>query len=130
MDEQSDRAKLEAELAEISQRQRQLQAALGKPAVETPAPPSGAIDLGGGSVGSIANSGAIDADGDVVGQDKVDGDKTGRDKITVYAEAGAQVVVGGEEAVALSQVNRQSALGKYLIHLIGRNRYLQLQGIR
>ncbi|MCP4425439.1 MAG: SUMF1/EgtB/PvdO family nonheme iron enzyme, partial [Chloroflexi bacterium] len=47
-----------------------------------------------------------------------------------YAEAGAQVVVGGEEAVALSQVNRQSALGKYLIHLIGRNRYLQLQGIR
>lgn len=35
MDEQSDRAKL----AEITQRQRQLQAALGKPTTETAVPP-------------------------------------------------------------------------------------------
>jgi len=94
MDEQSDRAKLEAELAEITQRQRELEAALGKPAAETAEPPPGAIDLGGGSVGSIANSGAIDADGDVIGKDKVGGDK-----ITGVSAHGNEAVALAEKAV-------------------------------
>lgn len=48
----------------------------------------------------------------------------------VFAHEGSRVVIGGEEEVAMSAVERDSALGHYLQHIIGRNRYLQLQGIR
>ncbi|MFM8333111.1 MAG: NACHT domain-containing protein, partial [Candidatus Methylumidiphilus sp.] len=47
----------------------------------------------------------------------------------VYAETGATVVIGDAE-VAMTAVERDSALGRYLQHLISQNRYLQLQGIR
>jgi formylglycine-generating enzyme required for sulfatase activity len=47
----------------------------------------------------------------------------------VFAENGAQVVIG-EEPVAMTAVDRDSALGSYLQHIISHNRYLQLQGIR
>ncbi len=60
------------------------------------------------------------AEGDII---------TGDDNITVYAEQGATVVIG-ETPVKMTAVERESALGKYLQHLISRNRYLQLQGIR
>ncbi len=47
----------------------------------------------------------------------------------IYAEQGATIVIG-EVPVAMSAVDRESALGRYLQHLISQNRYLQLQGIR
>lgn len=47
----------------------------------------------------------------------------------VYAEKGAIVTIG-EQPVTMTAIDRQSALGKYLAHLISQNRYLQLQGIR
>ena len=47
----------------------------------------------------------------------------------IYAEEGATVVIG-DAPVKMTAVDRQSALGRYLHHLISQNRYLQLQGIR
>jgi formylglycine-generating enzyme required for sulfatase activity/energy-coupling factor transporter ATP-binding protein EcfA2 len=47
----------------------------------------------------------------------------------VYAEQGATVIIG-DAPVAMTAVDRQSRLGRYLQHLISQNRYLQLQGIR
>jgi energy-coupling factor transporter ATP-binding protein EcfA2 len=47
----------------------------------------------------------------------------------VYAEQGATIVIG-DAPVAMTAVDRQSRLGRYLQHLISQNRYLQLQGIR
>ena len=47
----------------------------------------------------------------------------------VFAEEGATVVIG-EAPVEMTAVERESALGRYLHHVISRNRYLQLQGIR
>ena len=47
----------------------------------------------------------------------------------IYAEQGATVVIG-DAPVEMTAVDRQSALGRYLQHLISQNRYLQLQGIR
>ncbi|HNC21709.1 hypothetical protein, partial [Accumulibacter sp.] len=48
----------------------------------------------------------------------------------VYAEKGATVVIGSDAPVPMTAVDRASALGRYLQHLISENRYLQLQGIR
>ncbi len=42
---------------------------------------------------------------------------------------GATVVIG-DAPIAMTAVERESALGRYLQHLISQNRYLQLQGIR
>jgi len=47
----------------------------------------------------------------------------------IYAEQGATIVMG-DVPVTMTAVDRQSALGRYLQHLISQNRYLQLQGIR
>ena len=47
----------------------------------------------------------------------------------VIAKDGAQVFIG-EQPIAMTAVQRESALGRYLTHIISRNRYLQLQGIR
>lgn len=76
-------------------------------------------------------SGGVDVKAD---RADIGGDVTGRDKIeagghVIIAETGATVVVG-EPLVTLTAVNRESALGRYLQHVISRNRYLQLQGIR
>jgi hypothetical protein len=48
---------------------------------------------------------------------------TGDDNITVYAEQGATVVIG-EAPVKMTAVDQRSALGRYLRHMISRNRYL------
>src|SRR5512137_1438975 len=78
------------------------------------------INTGGGAV--IA--GGVNTQG---------GDFAGRDSITgetiVIAQNGVQVVIG-EQPIAMTAVQRESALGRYLSHVISRNRYLQLQGIR
>ncbi|MGH8627275.1 MAG: SUMF1/EgtB/PvdO family nonheme iron enzyme, partial [Gammaproteobacteria bacterium] len=47
----------------------------------------------------------------------------------IYAEQGATVVIG-DAPIAMTAVERESVLGRYLQHLISQNRYLQLQGIR
>ncbi len=64
----------------------------------------------------------------------VGGDVVGRDDISagghvIIAAEGATVVVG-ELPVTMTAVDRESALGRYLQHVISRHRYLQLQGIR
>ena len=75
MDEQSDRAKL----AEITHRNSRT--------------PTDAVDLGGRRVGILVNSGTIDADGDVVGQDKIGGDSIRTD---LTSNAQSQVTVNVE----------------------------------
>lgn len=71
------------------------------------------------------------------GNTHVGGDVTGRDKITAQSEQGPVIVTGdgstiviGEQPITMTAVQRESALGRYLSHIISRNRYLQLQGIR
>ena len=95
------------------------------------------ILTGGGAVvgGNVDTRG-----GDFVGRDKtVEGDEVRGDKIGQRVNAGAgsvvitaqgSTIVVGEAPVAMTAVDRQSALGRYLQHVISRNRFLQLQGIR
>jgi len=84
----------------------------------------------------LANAGNIAVSGSELsgGDGSVVASSAGRDINTgtvVYAAAGTTVVVGGADApIEMTAVERQSALGRYLQHLIGRCRYLQLQGIR
>src|ERR687896_575970 len=44
----------------------------------------------------------------------------------IVAGDGARISIG-ERPIAMTAVRRESALGRYLSHVIGRNRYLQLQ---
>ncbi len=62
---------------------------------------------------------------------------TGDDNIeagghVIHAEAGATVLIGStdELPVTMTAVDRETALGRYLHHVISHNRSLQLQGIR
>ncbi len=66
--------------------------------------------------GAAATTGAVAVDGDVGGN-------------IVIAKDGAQVFIG-EQPVKMTAVQRESALGRFLHHVISRTRYLQLQGIR
>jgi formylglycine-generating enzyme required for sulfatase activity len=47
----------------------------------------------------------------------------------IVADQGATIVIG-DQPIAMTAVQHESALGRYLSHVISRNRYLQLQGIR
>ena len=66
----------------------------------------------------------------------VEGDVAGRDKNIagghVIINEGGTVILeaGSEPPVTMTAIDRESALGRYLQHVISRNRYLQLQGIR
>ena len=71
------------------------------------------------------NAGDQSVVGSVAGENII----TGEGNTVVYAEQGATVVIG-EAPVKMPAIDRESALGRYLQHLISRNRYLQLQGIR
>jgi formylglycine-generating enzyme required for sulfatase activity len=77
----------------------------------------------------VEGPGAVARDGSVAAAEGAVG--VGRDVggHVVIAEKGATVVIG-EAPVAMTAVDRESALGRYLHHVISRNRYLQLQGIR
>jgi hypothetical protein len=89
---------------------------------------SGAVALGpdATAVGAAGVSVKGDSNGDI---------NTGSQLIAqegaqiIYAEQGATIVIG-DAPVTMTAVDRQSALGRYLQHLISQNRYLQLQGIR
>jgi energy-coupling factor transporter ATP-binding protein EcfA2 len=73
--------------------------------------------------GAIATSGGTAAgEGGAAIGGNVDGP-------VVVAGAGATVVIG-DQPIPMTAVQRESALGRYLGHVIARNRYLQLQGIR
>ncbi|WP_371830519.1 hypothetical protein, partial [Candidatus Entotheonella palauensis] len=73
--------------------------------------------------GALATAGgtAAGAQGAAVGRD-VGGH-------VIVAGDGARIVIG-EQPVTLTSISPESALGRYLSHVISRNRYLQLQGIR
>jgi hypothetical protein len=95
---------LEAALSELRQKQASLQAQLW-------------------------GSGAIAQDHSVVATDTsaaVGGNVGGH---VIVAQEGATIVIG-EAPVQMPAVDHESALGRYLRHIISRNRYLQLQGIR
>ncbi|MGB8646643.1 MAG: hypothetical protein WCF84_15490, partial [Anaerolineae bacterium] len=49
---------------------------------------------------------------------------------TVIVTGDGATIIVGERPIKLSAVERDSALGRYLTHVISRTRYLQLQGIR
>ncbi len=90
---------------------------------------------GGGAIAQGQDAQAVGQAGVVIDGDNAGDISTGRQieagegAQIVYAEQGATIVFG-EAPVAMSAVNRESALGHYLQHLISQNRYLQLQGIR
>lgn len=62
-----------------------------------------------------------------IGGNVISGDQN---LITVVAESGSTVYVGEIAPVKIDAVDRESALGHYLAHVIAHNRYLQLHGIR
>lgn len=77
-------------------------------------------------------TGQVDAGGDITAGDKTEVRGTGNIVTSghvIFAERGARVIIG-EQPVEMHAVDRTSALGRYLEHIIARNRYLQLQGIR
>ena len=90
-----------------------------------------------GTGGGMYVEGDISTDGGgVVGRDKIDdstvvapgGDIRASGHVIVAGQ-GATVVIG-ETPVVMTAVDRNTALGRYLHHIISYNRYLQLQGIR
>ncbi|MFN8457356.1 MAG: SUMF1/EgtB/PvdO family nonheme iron enzyme [Anaerolineae bacterium] len=97
----------QAALVELLEKQAKLQAVLSG---------SGAIAQGDQARAASAGPESVAVSGDVGGH-------------VIYAESGATIVIG-EAPVKLTAVDRRSALGRYLQHVISRNRYLQLQGIR
>lgn len=72
--------------------------------------------------GASAQAGGVAAGQDGVAVGRVEGH-------IVVAQEGATVVIG-EAPIKMTTIDRESALGRYLQHIISRNRYLQLQGIR
>jgi formylglycine-generating enzyme required for sulfatase activity/energy-coupling factor transporter ATP-binding protein EcfA2 len=89
---------------------------------------SGAVALGEGAI--AAGSAGVGIGGDSYGPVNTGAQLDAREGAQiVYAEQGATVVIG-EAPVKMTAVDRQSALGRYLQHIISQNRYLQLQGIR
>jgi len=117
------REELLVRLAAVEQEKEQLQAQLT------------AQQSGSGSVaqagGVAAGEEAIAAGGDIRDNTITKGDRnvTGDKNIVYNIETGATVVIG-ELPITMTAVDRESALGRYLHHVISRNRYLQLQGIR
>ena len=94
-----------------------------------------AAQLTGGGAIAGQDAMAVGVGGVGVGGDNAGDINTGRQWTAaegaqvIYAEQGATVVIG-EAPVAMPAVDRHGALGRYLQHLVGQNRYLQLQGIR
>ena len=78
--------------------------------------------LSRGGSGAAATSGGAAAGEGV----PVAGDIAGH----VIPASGGSTIAIGEQPIAMTAVQRESALERYLGHVISRNRYLQLQGIR
>ncbi|MGH8575425.1 MAG: hypothetical protein ACREXJ_00575, partial [Gammaproteobacteria bacterium] len=90
---------------------------------------------GSGAVAQRQDAVAVGAQGVVIRGENSGDVNTGKQLAAaegaqvIYAEQGATVVIG-DAPIAMTAVERESALGRYLQHLISQNRYLQLQGIR
>ena len=90
---------------------------------------------GSGAIAQGQDAVSVAAQGVAIGGDSSGDVNTGKQLTAaegaqiVYAEKGATVVIG-DAPIAMTAVERESALGRYLQHLISQNRYLQLQGIR
>lgn len=114
----TDDATFAAELAQVLEKTRLAQ------------PANHAMVVGEGSIAQREGV-AAGAEGVAVGGDigNVTVDRSIKQGHVVYAEKGATVVIG-DPPVPMTAVDRDTALGRYLQHVISRNRYLQLQGIR
>ena len=73
--------------------------------------------------GVAAGAGGVAVGGDIAGPVSVDDHST-----RTYVRADAVVI--GDVPILIDAVDRETALGRYLEHLVSRNRFLQLQGIR
>ena len=100
---------------------------------QVPGPSYRAEIHGGGAIAQGEQAKAVGEHGVLVDQARaptVIGDGSfSRTGHVVFAAEGAKVVIG-EEPVSITSVDRDSALARYLRHVISRNRYLKLQGIR
>ncbi|MCP4531359.1 MAG: hypothetical protein GY831_09030, partial [Delftia sp.] len=96
-----------------------------KAALDAPASAQAEVS-GSGAVAQqesvAATGGGVGVGGDVGGDVNTGG--------TVIVAKDDATIVFGEAPVTMTAVQRESALGRYLHHVISRNRYLQLQGIR
>ncbi|MFY9975871.1 MAG: hypothetical protein WAK53_16560 [Chromatiaceae bacterium] len=91
-----------------------------------PAVPS----IGASMSAGLSGSGAIAQNaGIAANQDSVAIGGNAEHSTIVVAQEGSTVVFG-DVPLPMKAVDRQSALGRYLQHVVSRNRYLQLQGIR
>jgi formylglycine-generating enzyme required for sulfatase activity len=90
---------------------------------------------GDGAIAQGKDSLAVGAGGVAIGNDHSGDINTGRQLVAeegakiLYVEQGATLVFS-EAPMAMSAIDRESALGRYLQHLICQNRYLHLQDIR
>jgi hypothetical protein len=95
----------------------------------------GAQLSGSGAIAQGQDAVAVGAEGVFIRGDNSGDVNTGKQLTAaegaqvIYAEKGATVVIG-DAPIAMTAVERESVLGRYLQHLISQNRYLQLQGIR
>jgi formylglycine-generating enzyme required for sulfatase activity/energy-coupling factor transporter ATP-binding protein EcfA2 len=118
---------IKQELATLKEGSRVYKALLDeKFAIEAELQGAGAIAQGDGAT-------AIGQDGIGVGRDfsgnLLKGDRNIVNSTVIVARDGAQIVIG-EQPVEMQAKLRETALGRYLEHIIAHNRYLQLQGIR
>lgn len=126
----------EAHRRGIEQLQRALDAGLiDRATFDTAAAAISPQLAGGGVIAQGQDVIAVGTQGAAIHGDNLGAINTGRQLAAaegaqlIYAEKGATVVIG-DAPVAITAVDRRSALGRYLQHVISQNRYLQLQGIR
>jgi formylglycine-generating enzyme required for sulfatase activity len=121
-DLQAENERLKAELAALKQQNAH-------------AKDGSAVAQGDGSTALAENAALIQTEGGsaVAGDVNAEQDAVMGNKITaktvIVSPEGTKVFVG-EQPIEITAVDRESILAKYLTHLIVRNRYLQLQGIR
>jgi hypothetical protein len=77
----------------------------------------------------LSGSGAVATTGGVAAGERDAAVGEGVGGHVIVADKGATVVIGAQP-IPMTAVQRESALGRYLSHVVSRNRYLQLQGIR
>jgi formylglycine-generating enzyme required for sulfatase activity len=115
--------KLRQAIAILEAQQREFGLNLSQQIAELQRRLEGAGDIVQSGSGAVATPGGVAAGerGAAVG-----GSVSGH---VIVADKGATIVIG-DQPIPMTAVQRESALGRYLSHVISRNRYLQLQGIR
>lgn len=111
---------IEATLTALREKRSALQAQLSG---------SGTIVQGADNV--TASTSAIAVGGDVQGPAITGNENISAGGHVIINEGGTVIIESGNDPpVKMTAIDRESALGRYLQHVISRNRYLQLQGIR